>query len=307
MTVWQRWKSMPQRVWIRRALFQVHLWLGLILGLYIVMLSITGSLLVYRTEVDRWLGSPRPPFDENRSTLAKEEMDAAVARAFPDWTVVRRTQTISRRAPVIQAMLERNGATQSHIFDPYTGEHLGLTTTPAQLEFLKVVRLHDDLMFDQPGRWWNGVGSAFVTLLVLTGAVVWWPGVSRWKRSLGVKFRGGWRRWTWDLHSAMGFWTFLFMLIWGISGFYMGVPDPFTWLVDAVSDPNAEFGSRPGDVVLTWFARLHFGRWPNPWLKALWAVVGLAPAIMLVTGVAMWWNRTLRPKIKKVPAFDPAA
>jgi uncharacterized iron-regulated membrane protein len=306
MGVWQRWVLQPQRLWLRRAVFQVHLWTGLILGLYIVMLSITGSLLVYRSEVDRWLGSPRPDFEEGRPTLSKDEMTAAITRALPGWTVLRQTQRVSPRFPVIQALLERDGVQESRIFDPYTGAHLGLATTPAQLQLLKVVRLHDDLLYDTDGRWWNGIGSAVVTMLVLTGAIVWWPGVSRWRRSLGVRFRGGWRRWTWDLHSAMGFWTFLFMLVWGISGFYMGVPDPFTWLVDTFSDPNVEFGQRTGDEVLRVLTRLHFGRWPNPWLKALWAVVGLAPAIMLVTGAAMWWNRTLRPKLKKVPAFDPA-
>jgi uncharacterized iron-regulated membrane protein len=31
-----------------------------------------------------------------------------------------------------------------------------------------------------------------------------------------------------------------------------------------------------------------------PWLKAAWAVIGLIPAIMFVTGVVMWWNRVLR-------------
>ena len=39
MSGWQRWLQQPQRVWLRRALFQVHLWTGLILGLYVVVLS----------------------------------------------------------------------------------------------------------------------------------------------------------------------------------------------------------------------------------------------------------------------------
>ena len=48
---------------------------------------------------------------------------------------------------------------------------------------------------------------------------------------------------------------------------------------------------RPGDVVLTWLTRLHFGRWRDaPVLKAVWAIVGLIPAVMLVTGVIMWWR-----------------
>jgi uncharacterized iron-regulated membrane protein len=40
-----------------QALFQIHLWTGLALGLYVVMLSITGSALVYRNELDRFFAT----------------------------------------------------------------------------------------------------------------------------------------------------------------------------------------------------------------------------------------------------------
>jgi uncharacterized iron-regulated membrane protein len=160
---------------------------------------------------------------------------------------------------------------------------------------LWLARLHDELLFDRPGRWWNGMLSLVMTVLVLTGLIVWWPGSSRWKRSMQIKWSSGWRRFNWDLHSAIGLWLFLFMLMWGISGFYLGVPEPFSNFVDSISDPNAFLGERPGDVVLLWLTRLHFGRWRNaPVLKAVWAVIGLVPALMFVTGVIMWWNRVLR-------------
>ena len=129
----------------------------------------------------------------------------------------------------------------------------------------------------------------------LTGLVVWWPGSARWKRSLQIKWSSGWRRFNWDLHSAIGFWLFLFMLMWGVSGFYLGIPEPFSDFVDSISDPDDFLGERPGDIVLLWLTRLHFGRWRNmPVLKAVWAVLGLVPALMFVTGVIMWWNRVLR-------------
>jgi hypothetical protein len=87
------------------------------------------------------------------------------------------------------------------------------------------------------------------------------------------------------------------MLMWGISGFYLGVPEPFSNFVDSISDPDAILGDRPGDVVLMWLTRLHFGRWRDaPMLKAVWAFLGLMPMMMLVTGVIMWWNRVLRKR-----------
>jgi uncharacterized iron-regulated membrane protein len=237
MSVWQRWVRQPQRVWLRRALFQIHLWTGLALGLYVVMLSVTGSALVYRNELDRFFATPRPTFDPKATRLTTEQLQAKAESLYPE------------------------------------------------------------LLLERPGRFWNGIGSAILSVTALTGLVVWWPGVSRWKRSLGIKWSSGWRRFNWDLHSAIGFWLFLFMLMWGISGFYLGVPEPFSNFVDSISDPDAILGERPGDIVLTWLTRLHFGRWRNaPVLKAIWAIVGLIPAMMLVTGVIMWWNRVLRKR-----------
>ena len=57
MNVSKRWVHQPQRVWLRRVLFQVHLWTGICLGLYVLMISLTGSVLVYRNELFR--ASPR--------------------------------------------------------------------------------------------------------------------------------------------------------------------------------------------------------------------------------------------------------
>jgi uncharacterized iron-regulated membrane protein len=45
--------------------------------------------------------------------------------------------------------------------------------------------------------------------------------------------------------------------------------------------------------------RLHFGRrvWGMPG-KILWAAVGLAPAVLFITGGVMWWNRVLRAGVR---------
>src|SRR5262249_16788521 len=59
MGVLQLWARQPQRVWLRRALFQIHLWTGIGVGLYVLMISVTGSILVYRVELVRNL-APQP-------------------------------------------------------------------------------------------------------------------------------------------------------------------------------------------------------------------------------------------------------
>ena len=63
MTYWAKWVRQPQTVWLRRALFQVHLWSGIGVGLYLVVISVTGSILVFRSEL-RQTFAPQPIFVE---------------------------------------------------------------------------------------------------------------------------------------------------------------------------------------------------------------------------------------------------
>jgi len=334
MGTWTQWLRQPQRVWLRRAAFQIHLWAGLIIGLYVVVLSLTGSALVYRNELDRYLATPHAAFDEKARAMNADELRAAAERAYPGWQVtdVAEGRTVRRPArggaggpggpgdqqgraagrgrgnrlpdPTATITVELDGKKKERLFNPYNGQDLGDNTTAGQFFVLWIVRLHDELLMDRPdGPWWNGFLSLVFSLLVVTGLVVWWPGVTRWKRSLTFKWRSGWRRLNWDLHSALGFWLFLFMLMWGISGWYLGMPEPLTNLVERFSDPNVEYGERPGDIALMWLSRLHFGRWRDPgwgpWLKAAWAVTGAVPALMFVTGVIMWWNRKIRHRVAR--------
>lgn len=53
MTAWQQWLQHPERSWVRRALFQIHLWVGAGLSAYIFLMSVSGSVIVYRNELSR--------------------------------------------------------------------------------------------------------------------------------------------------------------------------------------------------------------------------------------------------------------
>jgi uncharacterized iron-regulated membrane protein len=93
----------------------------------------------------------------------------------------------------------------------------------------RLVDLHDNLLADGTGRTINGIGAILLTVLCFTGAVIWWPGTDRWRRSLGVRRNVGWKRFSWDLHSAIGFWMFALLFIWAVSGIYMAFPGRLRW------------------------------------------------------------------------------
>jgi len=299
MGFWQRWVRQPQSVWLRRAVFQIHLWTGLAIGLYVVVLSVTGSVLVYRNELNRAFSTPRPKFDPSASSLTTEELRAAAQRLYPSHEVTRVTEKFSQRDPTIEIWVEQGGVKQERLFNPYTGEDIGDRMTRGERLVLWTALLHDDLLFGREGRFWNGIGSVLLTLLAITGAFVWWPGISRWRRSLSVKWEATWPRLSWDLHSAFGFWFFAFVAVWGVSGIYLSIPDPFNIVNEYFFAEQMQLAETPWDVFLRWMTRLHFGRWRSGSLKAIWAIVGMVPVVLFATAIVMWWNRVVRRKLRK--------
>jgi uncharacterized iron-regulated membrane protein len=54
LSAWGQWFQQPQRLRIHNSLFQVHYWIGAVAGAYVTLMSVTGSILVFRNELSRW-------------------------------------------------------------------------------------------------------------------------------------------------------------------------------------------------------------------------------------------------------------
>ena len=298
MNLAQRLARHPQGVWARKALFQVHLWTGVGVGLYIFAISISGSAIVFRREIARLAWSSPKVVPAGR-ILTAQELAAVAKKAYPRFDVagVIFHKQADRAAEVT---ITRGQRRVERAFDPYTGKDLGGIGNDEPKIMIWLVKLHDDLLGDRTGRRVNGVGALLLTVLCLTGILIWWPGVARWWRSLILRRNVGWARFNWDVHSAVGFWMFAFVLMWGVSGIYLSFPDPFTNLVDYLQpyDPNSR-DPRSGDELLAWLARIHFGRAYGTTVKWLYVVLGMVPVVLFVTGGVMWWHRVLRPFIRK--------
>jgi uncharacterized iron-regulated membrane protein len=235
----------------------------------------------------------------------------AATLAYPGYAVV----DISRyRNPdqAVSVSLKSSTDLKVRLFNPYTGQDLGDSVPLGIWLVSKLMELHDDLLGGPTGRTVNGIGAVLIVVLGCTGIVVWWPGIRTWRRSLTVHRNVGWQRFTWDLHSTIGFWSFGFILLFAISGAYLGNPQAFQDLADRLEpSTDANAGTRIVDQVLYWLAYLHFGRingigipCSGPGLcdqttKLIWAVFGLAPAGMFVTGAVMWWNRVVRRRFRQ--------
>ena len=296
MTGWQRWVRHPQALWVRRALFQVHLWSGIAVGLYVVVISLTGSVLVYRSEL-RQIFNPQPLIvTQAAERLSSDAIAEAAQRAYPDDRV---SIFVEPEDPThaVTVSVNRDGTVDQIYFDPYTGADLGHALPWGWRLTTWLLDLHDNLLSGDTGREVNGIGAVAMALLSVTGAVIWWPGIQNWRRSLIVDLRANWKRLNWTLHSALGVWILAFVLMWGLTGMYLAYPQPFTDLFNYIEPLDMEtFEPRVGDAILYWFSALHFGRFGGWSTKLLWAFVGLMPPVMFVSGFIMWWNRVIRPQ-----------
>jgi uncharacterized iron-regulated membrane protein len=199
------------------AFFQIHLWAGVLLSLYVVMIAVTGSILVFRTELTRaLLPNTLTPYAADGTVPIAAVLERFRA-AYPD-AALENIQMPSRQMPAY-LLLGTDGRHHplTLLADPVTAK---VMTQPHTWVYW-TYELHVNLLLGSAhGMQINGVGAACLLLLVLTGLVLWWPGVKIWARGLRIGFRHSWWRINYDAHSAIGFWTLLIVFWWAFSGIY---------------------------------------------------------------------------------------
>src|SRR5689334_18428487 len=244
--MWRRWVQQPQNIWLRKALFQVHLWSGIGIGLYVLMISVTGSVLVYRNEL--YVAATPKPIISTASgpRLTDQQLKDAALRAYPGYRVadLRRSLNLDE---AVDVQLRRGDQAKNRLFDPRTGNDLGEAVPLGIRAVSALLDLHDNLLAGSTGRTVNGVGALAVLALSATGLVLWWPGIKTWRRSLRPHRGVGWKRLIWELHSMFGFWSFGFIVLFAVSGVYLGISEPFEHFAQRV-EPLIQ----NGDQILYW-------------------------------------------------------
>lgn len=273
------------------------------------MISITGSVLVFSNELFR-AATPAPILSGGSGPLLSDhQLTEAAIRLYPGYRVAHLGRALNPDQAV-DVWLQRGSNTKHRLFDARTGADLGDSVATGIWLISKTIDLHDNLLSGPAGRKMNGLGALAALTLAVTGLVIWWPGIASWRRSIAVHRGLGWKRLVWELHSSIGLWSLAFTLLFALSGAYLSDPQPIQDLADRIEPPTAaNAGTRIVDSVIYWLAYLHFGRvngigfaCSGPGVcdqstKTIWALFGLAPAVMFVTGAILWWNRVLRPRL----------
>ena len=222
----------PRKLFLRRVVFQVHLWLGVLLSLYLVLISLSGALLVYHDTLTRsTLPAGLWAYDPAHTASIPSVMSAAQA-AFPNAKTTY-LHMPSARLPVFELQLldEMKKPVQA-VADPQTGKVFLMPRNWVDVVYDFHINL---LLGSSHGVQWNGAGAAGLLILAFTGLLLWWRGVKTWWHGLGLSFRHNWRRINYDLHHAIGLWTLVIVSWWALSGIYFAWYKPFTAVVSAVS------------------------------------------------------------------------
>lgn len=216
----------------------LHRWGGLLVGLVVAVLGLSGSALVFRDEIDRALNPHLlvvAPVAPGPARPLQPALDALAAR-FPDEPATR--LRMPRRPDASVEVWLGAAPTRYAYVDPGTGRLLG-DRRPTEFLTGWLFDLHAHLLAGEAGHQLAGWAAWGLVGLTLSGLVAWWPGRGKVRLALGVARGRGARRRTYDLHRAGGFWASALLLVSAVTGASLVFHEAFQGALDRVTGAPA--------------------------------------------------------------------
>ncbi len=203
-------------------IFSIHSWLGLVSGVFILVFFITGAIIVFGVELNRW----------ERPDLFKVSPQGLIYRSYN--TLYR--QALQQRPEYYIYSLryipqESDETIEMRIYDPkrkeygllyqnpYNGQILGESFSSTLYDVL--LKLHYTFYLGRIGELLAGVFALALLGSILTGTIVYRKKIMK-VLLFRVKIkRNNWRTISSDLHRVLGVWALVFNTILAFSGFYM--------------------------------------------------------------------------------------
>ena len=215
---------------LRSSFLWLHRWLGLISGIVVFIVSITGCIYVFEEEgrdlfqhkffyVSASAGAERKPL---------EEISAVVKKNYPADSIAQIRFKESKDAAIIYITKKQKAIS----VDPYALQVIGVRNLKSDF-FSVVLQLHMNLLLGKTGEEivkWNVL---IFFILCVSGLIVWWPKQKRFfRRAVRINFKTkNWKRLNWDLHSVLGFYALFVLLIISLTGLF--------WVFDEVKQLTA--------------------------------------------------------------------
>ena len=247
----------------------LHRWPALILGLFLVVETTTGAVLLYHGEIFRATNNELYSHSASANRIEPDQAIDIVAKAEPAFPA----SWVAKDDGVY--VVGDNTYSELYFVDPAGGQINGHTNLDKGF-FGWMINLHDCGFSCEGLPWytawfstpvWDGGPSLFtgitrgglilgvlgvlLILLVLSSLKIWWPGIKR----LGTRFtvRRGKGRFArdFDLHNVIGAIALPFLLMWGVTGAafeFPGVEKAWLAITGGHSQPEQDFSITPTKV-----------------------------------------------------------
>ncbi len=201
----------------------IHLWLGLTLGVLGVFIGLTGSILVYDHQIDSWLNPQRYAVSGSQLALPNSEYVGRAEKALEG-----RARASNLRLPeeadmplVVLARGRAGGGFYRVYVDPPTGRVL--ETVPGGGFIGWAHSFHENLTLrEYMGREIVGLVGFAMLISSLSGIYLWWPRSGRLRQALGP--RPGLTR-SRNLHYLFGFYGSLVLAMLSFTGIWLAYPE----------------------------------------------------------------------------------
>lgn len=219
------------RLFTRTHWVKCHLYLALVLGLFFAIIGLTGSLSVYREALDILFNPELEITNPHTPKLSLDRILGELRKAHPNrhgaWTL----ELPRDENTAITAWFDKPRESVDKFYaplmvavNPYTGEIIsnrfwGETFTTALLN------LHTDLLMENSGRYYVAALGILLSLSVISGLYLWWPGLAKLKQTFGIRHNAGLMRLLMDTHRLLGFFSAPFLLLLAFTGFHLAYPN----------------------------------------------------------------------------------
>ncbi len=214
-------------------MLRLHLYLGLALALYVTVIGVSGSMLVFR---DFWIAQAHPELrakaaDSEQRVTAREPLDPDNALLAAQTAVAGTPISLTWPNPetpfwMIYMLIPR-GAREVYV-DPSTGA-IATICDPGEGWLGTVSRFHTNLLLGRPGRRLSGYAAWALILLAISGGILWFSPGSRW----------GFRRLR-PFHFSVGIVALPLVILLAFTGTYFIWPREFVKVVGAISPFTTE-------------------------------------------------------------------
>lgn len=225
---------------------RVHLWLGLTIGLWFVLMGMTGSMLAFYPAIDAWLNPVHPVAGPIAGSAAPmDEIYGLLRETYPDrsphWRieVAPAGQAFQARSLSADDMAGTSFAPLMVWIDPH-GPTILRSAQWGRYAMTWVYDLHYHLQLGPAGAAVVGAFGLLTLALLLTGVWSWWPRAgTSFRKALAVKRGAPAIRQLHDVHRLVGIGGLLLTLPIVATGAMMSFPQPTAQMLGLVMPVSA--------------------------------------------------------------------